>query len=480
MVLDHSTVWDKCLNTIRKNVNSRSFKTWFEPIKAIKLSENSLTIQVPNKFFYEWLESNYVSLLKTSITNELGKAAKLEYHILGTSSTGNSKPLNIRNTTSYSTSGVNVGKRFTPGMISGDKIKNPFVIPGIKKVKVESRLNPTYTFDSFIEGDCNRLARNAGLAIAKNPGTTSFNPLVVYGDVGLGKTHLAQSIGNAILAENPEMNVLYVSSEKFTNQIINAIKNNAVSDLVTYYQLMDVLIVDDIQFLKGREKTQEIFFNVFNQLHQNRKQIILTSDRAPKDLEGIKERLTSRFKWGLSTDLSVPDFETRIAIFESKMNREGIELPPNVIEFICYNINNNIRELEGALNSIIAQSSLSQREVDLELAKEIVRTFVKQMNKEITIDYILDLVSEHFEVSVDTLQSKTRKRHVVIARQMSMYLIQKLTDQTLKTIGETLGGRDHSTVIHAVKTIRDLIETDLLIKEAQEELEKKIRLSLND
>lgn len=477
MVLDHSTVWDKCLNTIRQNVNSRSFKTWFEPIKSIKLNENSLTIQVPNKFFYEWLESNYVSLLKSSITNELGKTARLEYHILGNSASSKSQNSGFAKTT---TRPADNGKRYTPGMITGDKIKNPFVIPGIKKVKVESRLNPTYTFDSFIEGDCNRLARNAGLAIAKNPGGTSFNPLVVYGDVGLGKTHLAQSIGNSILAENAEMNVLYVSSEKFTNQIINAIKNNAVSDLVTYYQLMDVLIVDDIQFLKGREKTQEIFFNIFNQLHQNRKQIILTSDRAPKDLEGIRERLTSRFKWGLSTDLSVPDFETRIAIFESKMNREGIELPPNVIEFICYNINNNIRELEGALNSIIAQSSLSQRAVDLELAKEIVRTFVKQMNKEITIEYILDLVSEHFKVPVDTLQSKTRKRHVVIARQMSMYLIQKLTDQTLKTIGDTLGGRDHSTVIHAVKTIRDLIETDILIKEAQEELEKKIRLSLND
>ncbi len=478
MVLDHSTVWDKCLDTIRKNVNTRSFKTWFEPIKAVKLNENSLTIQVPNKFFYEWLESNYVSLLKTSITNELGSAAKLEYQILG-SSTSAPNPRSSGNFTSVN-SGVSAGKSYTPGMISGEKIKNPFVIPGIKKVKVESRLNPTYTFSSFIEGDCNRLARNAGLAIVKNPGTTSFNPLVVYGDVGLGKTHLAQAVGNAILEENPEMNVLYVSTEKFTNQIINAIKNNAVSDLVTYYQLMDVLIVDDIQFLKGREKTQEIFFNIFNQLHQNRKQIILTSDRAPKDLEGIRERLTSRFKWGLSTDLSVPDFETRIAIFESKMNREGVELPPNVIEFICYNINNNIRELEGALNSIIAQSSLSQREVDLDLAKEIVRSFVKQMNKEITMEYILDLVSDHFKVPVDTLQSKTRKRHVVIARQMSMYLIQKLTDQTLKNIGETFGGRDHSTVIHAVKTIRDLMETDVFIKEAQEELEKKIRLSLND
>lgn len=482
MTRDHATVWDNCLQTIRKNVNQQSFKTWFEPIKPVRLEQNALTIQVPNKFFYEWLEEHYVNLLKMTIRRELGDKGRLEYQILmGSNGNGHA---HAQAAPKYNQAN---GKHesqddsgYAPGMVDYQAIKNPFVIPGIKKFKVDPQLNANYLFENYIEGDCNRLARSAGQAIAKKPGGTSFNPLVIFGAVGLGKTHLAHAIGNEVLKCLPDKAVLYVSSEKFTNQIIQSIKNNAINDLVNFYQLIDVLIVDDIQFLANKQKTQEIFFHIFNQLHQSGKQIVLTSDRPPKDLDGMEERLISRFKWGLSADLQAPDLETRIAILEAKMSQEGIEIPQDVTEFICYNIKNNIRELEGVLVSLVAQSSLNQQEIDIELAKRVIRNFVRQINKEITVDYIQKLVAEHFGLGVDKLQGKTRKRQVVIARQLSMYLAKNLTDKSLKAIGEIFGGRDHSTVIYSCKTVQDLMETDTIFKDTVSDLEKKIKLSLHE
>lgn len=439
--------------------------------------ENALTIQVPNKFFYEWLEEHYVALLKMTIRKELGDKGRLEYQIL----MNQMEEQRRAKQPALSNSGGNGHPDgLTPGMVDAQYIKNPFVIPGIKKIKVDPQLNPSYTLETFIEGDCNRLARSAGIAVARNPGGTAFNPLIIFGDVGLGKTHLAHAIGSEVLQRYPEKQVLYVSSDKFTNQIIESIRNNAVSDFVNFYQLADVLIVDDIQFLANKLKTQEIFFNIFNQLHQHGKQIVLTSDRPPKDLEGIEERLISRFKWGLSADLQVPDFETRMAILEARMGREGVDLPQSVLEFICYNIRNNIRELEGVLISMVAQSSLNRREIDLDLAKEVVKNFVTEINKEITIEFIQQLVADHFSVPVDKLAGETRKRQIVIARQLSMYLAKNLTDKSLKAIGERFGGRDHSTVIYSCKTVQDLLDTDMIFKETVAELEKKIRLSLNE
>lgn len=477
MVKDHITVWDSCLATIRRNVNTQSYKTWFEPIKPVRLDETALTIQVPNKFFYEWLEEHYVSLLKTTIRRELGDKGRLEYQILvGQLEDHARQNLKAKSGFNHSNSTQSDdGQGF-----SSENIKNPFVIPGIKKVKINPNLNANYDFDSYIEGDCNRLARSAGQAIAKKPGATSFNPLVVYGNTGLGKTHLAQAIGNEIVATLPNKNVLYVSAENFTNQFIQSLKNNAVNDFVNFYQLIDVLILDDIQFLSNKHKTQEIFFHIFNQLHQSGKQIVLTSDRPPKDLEDVEDRLISRFKWGLTADLQAPDLETRMAILEAKMNQEGVKLTNEVIEFMCYHIQSNIRELEGALISLIAHSSLNQKEVDLDLAREVVKNFVSQISKEVTVPYIQDLVAEHFKVSVDTLSGKTRKRSIVIARQLSMFLAKKLTDKSLKSIGEQFGGRDHSTVIYSCKTVQDLMETDVVFKDTVIELEKKIRLSLNE
>jgi chromosomal replication initiator protein len=475
MAIDYQMVWDNCLHTIKKHVTPQSFKTWFEPIKPVYLDSSTLTIQVPNKFFYEWLEEHYVQLLKTSIRQELGDKGRLQYHI-PESGTPAANPIAAKPVSKPSAEKDNEPM---PGSFDAETIKNPFVIPGIKRVKIEPQLNPHYTFETFIEGDCNKLARNAALAISRNPGKTSFNPLFVFGAVGLGKTHLAQAIGNEVVAKHPSKAVLYVSAEKFTNQIIQAIKNNAINDFVNWYQMVDVLILDDIQFLSGKQKTQEIFFHLFNQLHQSAKQIVITSDRPPKDLEGMEDRLISRFKWGLSADLQAPDLETRMAILDAKMSEEGVEVSQNVLEFICYNIKNNIRELEGVMVSLMAQSTLIRRDIDIELAKEVIRNFVSTINKEITVEFIQQLVAEHFDVPVDKLHHETRKRNVVVARQLSMFLAKKMTNKSLKTIGENFGGRDHSTVIYSCKAVQDMMDTDMLFKDTVEELEKKIKMSLN-
>jgi len=412
---------------------------------------------VPNRFFYDYIEENYLGTLKKTIYQILGPKGRLEYKIL------------VENTAATAPQ---------ERSFSSKDIKNPFVIPGLKKTKIESHLITKYTFDNYIEGDCNRLGRSAGLSISKKPGGTAFNPLVIYGNVGLGKTHLAHAIGNEIIKNFPDNNVLYLTTESFTNQIVAAIKNGTMEDLLNYYQLIDTLIVDDIQFLSGRDKTQDIFFNIFNQLQQTGKQIILTSDRPPKDLEGIKERLINRFKWGLTADLKSPDFETRLAILEHKMGSDVKQVPSNVKEYICFNIKNNIRELEGVMISLLAQSNLNNREIDIELAKEIIQKFVTQINKGITVENIARLVAEHFDVPIETLSSKTRKRQVVIARQLSMYLAKNYTKSSLKTIGDNFGGKDHSTVIYSINTVRDLIDTDSLFKDTVAELEKKVELSL--
>jgi chromosomal replication initiator protein len=323
------------------------------------------------------------------------------------------------------------------------------------------------------------LARSAGYAVAtKPPGATAFNPLVLYGGVGLGKTHLAQAIGNEFRQNFPNKTVLYVPSDKFTNQFIDALKNNSVNDFIHFYQLVDVLIVDDIQFLANKDKTQDIFFHIFNHLHQNGKQLVLTSDRAPRDLEGMEERLLSRFKWGLSADLQTPDFETRIAILEKKMYADGIELTREVVEFVAYNIQTNIRELEGALISLLAQASLNKTEIDLDIAKKIIKNFVKSVSREVSIDYIQKMVCEHFNIQPDKLKEKTRKRHVVQARQLSMFLAKNFTKNSLKAIGKHFGGRDHSTVIHSCQAVQNQIDTDQDFNDSVKDLQKKIQMSI--
>lgn len=470
MTNDLNEVWAECLAFIEPQISPQNYQTWFLPIKPIRLEENLLVIQVPNRFFYNWLEDNFVHLLKGAINAVLGQHSRLEYLIPKPKIS--TKPItnNANNTASkddkYGRSNINV-----------DEIKNPFVIPGIRKPKIPSNLKDSYIFANYIEGDCNRLARAAGLAIASRPGETSFNPLFIFGETGLGKSHLAHAIGNEVLRLHENKVVLYISAEHFTNQFIEAVQNNATNDFVNFHYHIDLLIIDDIHYFNNKLKTQDIFFHIFNQMHQRGKQIILTSDKPPKELQGIEERLISRFKWGLSADLQIPDLETRMAIIQSKIESDGIELPYNVTEFISYNIKSNIRELEGAVISLLAQAALNNRDIDMDLARDVIKHFVNNISKEITLDFIQKIVAEHFDVSVDMLKEKTRKRIFVIARQISMYLAKELTNNSLKTIGDFFGGRDHSTVIHSCRTVQDLLETDPEIKDSVNELIKKIKLN---
>ena len=467
------SVWRNCLSFIKDNIQPQAFKTWFEPISAVKLADNSLSIQVPSKFFYEWLEEHYVKILKVALTKELGENAKLVYIIKMENTYGNKQPFTEK-IPSSNRGTIKSQQADIPLKNKNPELKNPFIIPGIRNVKVESQLNPTYTFENFLEGDSNRLARNAGIAVSNKPGGTSFNPLLIFGGVGLGKTHLAHAIGVDIKDKYPEKTVLYISAEKFTQQYIESVKKNNRNDFIHFYQIIDVLIIDDVQFLSGKSGTQDVFFHIFNHLHQNGKQVVLTSDKAPVDMQDIEQRLLSRFKWGLSAELQKPDFETRVSIVKNKLYRDGVEMSDEVIDYIAKNIKTNIRELEGAIISLIAQSSFNKKEITLGLAKEIVEKFVKNTKREVSIDYIQKVVSEYFQMDVDTLQSKTRKRHIVQARQLAMFFAKKFTKASLASIGSQIGKRDHATVLHACKTVDNLSSTDKQFRKYVEDLTKKL------
>jgi chromosomal replication initiator protein len=317
------------------------------------------------------------------------------------------------------------------------------------------------------------LARSAGQAVANKPGGTSFNPLLIFGNVGLGKTHLLHAIGVDIKEKHPDKTVLYISAEKFTQQYIESVKNNTRNDFIHFYQLIDTLLIDDVQFLAGKSGTQDVFFHIFNHLHQNGKQVVLSSDKAPVDMQDIEQRLLSRFKWGLSAELQQPDYQTRVAILKNKLYLDGMTLPEDIIDYIAQNIKSNIRELEGAIISLIAQASFNKKEVTIELAQQVVDKFVKNTKKEVSIDYIQKMVADYFEMDLDTLQSKTRKRHIVQARQLAMYFAKKYTKASLASIGSQIGKRDHATVLHACRTVENLADTDKQFRKYIDDLGKK-------
>lgn len=473
MNLTANDVWNNCLLFIKDNIQAQAFRTWFEPIKPIKLQDQSLSVQVPSKFFYEWLEEHYVKLLKVALTKQLGENAKLVYIIKMENTYGNKEPFTEKIPSANRSTTNEPQELDVPIKSKSPELKNPFVIPGIRNIKIESQLNPNYNFENFLEGDSNRLGRSAGMAVANKPGGTSFNPLLIFGGVGLGKTHLAHAIGVDIKDKYPERTVLYISAEKFTQQYIESVKKNSRNDFIHFYQLIDVLLIDDVQFLSGKSGTQDVFFHIFNHLHQNGKQVILTSDKAPVDMQDIEQRLLSRFKWGLSAELQSPDYETRISILRNKLYKDGVEMDDQIIEYVAKHIKSNIRELEGAIISLIAQSSFNKREVTLDLAQQVVEKFVKNTKREVSIDYIQKVVSDYFEMDVSTLQSKTRKRHIVQARQLAMFFAKKFTKASLASIGSQIGKRDHATVLHACKTVDNLAETDKQFRKYIEDLSKK-------
>lgn len=476
MSKNHVDVWNNCLKVIKDNVPSISFKTWFEPIVPLKMEHNVLTIQVPSPFFYEYLEEQYIDIISKTLRKEIGDDVKLEYSVvMDNNSQSNTKPYTVKLPAKNKSDLKN--QPLSVPLDSEDRsIKNPFILPGIKKLSIDPQLNPDNSFSNFVEGECNRLARSAGYAVACNPGGTAFNPLFLYSANGLGKTHLCQAIGIEVKERFPEKTVLYVQAHKFITQFMDSIRNNNRNDFVHFYQMIDVLIIDDVHELTGKEKTQDIFFHIFNHLHQSNKQLVITADKPPVELQGMEQRLLSRFKWGLAADLQAPDFETRIAILKKKTYNDGIEMPDEIIEYLASHITNNMRELEGALVSILAQSTLNKKEITLDLAKQIIDKLVKSTRREISIDYIQKVVCDYFNMQVDMLKSKTRKREIVQARQIAMYFAKNLTKSSLASIGSVIGGKDHATVLHACKTVNNLIDTDKRFRLYIDEIEKKLKL----
>lgn len=467
-------VWKKCLLFIKENVTEQNFKTWFTAIKPLDLNENKLFIQVPSMFFYEYIEEHYIDLIKKALEQHIGNGVELNYLIEVENTTKENHKMKLPNVSvNTKNPAININ---TPSQ--QPKI-NPFVVPGIKKIQIDSHLNPNYSFENFAEGECNRLARSAAYAVAEKLGQTAFNPLFIYGGVGLGKTHLAQAIGIEVKKKHPDKIVLYIQTDKFISQYTEAVRENRQNDFVHFYQMVDVLIIDDIQFIAGKDKTQETFFHIFNHLHQLGKQLVITSDRAPIDLQDMMDRLVSRFKWGLQADITAPDYETRIKILKKKIELEGIEMPEEVISYIAQSITTSVRELEGALISIMAHSSINKREITVELAKEIVDKFAKNINREITVDMIQKIVCEYFNLKPEELKAKTRRREIVQPRQIIMYFAKKYTKASLQAIGAMCGGKDHSTVLHACRNIEDLKQTDKQIRVYVEEIDKKLNLSIN-
>lgn len=471
------SIWANCLKIIRDNINHQSYKTWFEPIKPIKLEENILTIQVPSPFFYEWLEEHFIDLLKTTIKRELGPNGRLEYNVVIENNLVNAHPYTVKmpsaNNKAIKNNAVSIPIDINK---EGNKnIPNPFIIPGLKKINIDSQLIDIYSFEHFVEGDCNKLAASVGHSIAANPGKTSFNPLFIYSNNGLGKTHLAHAIGIETKNNFPDKMVLYVRSEQFYKQYVDAVKLNTVNDFVHFYQLIDVLIIDDIHDLAAKFKTQETYFHIFNHLHQNGKQIIITSDKSPIELIGFEARLLGRFKWGLAAELQIPDFDTRVAIIKKKLFKDGIEIPMDVIEYLAYNFTTNVREIEGAINSLLAESIVNNKQINLETTKIIVERLIHNPSREFTIDYIQRKICEYFNVPIEMLNSKSRKRDIVQARQLAMFFSKKFTKASLASIGLMCGNKDHATVLHACKTVTNLIDTDKSFKQQVHEIESTIK-----
>ena len=463
------SVWNNCLNFIRQNIEPQQFNVWFKPIVPLSLEDNMLTVEVPSEFFREYLEDAYLNILKAALKKELGAAAKLTYVV---------KPVQqqppLRYPAAHGQTPVNKTiqvNTFTPAGNPG-----PSVYPGIQRVQVNPHLNPVYNFKNLVVGECNRMGYTAGESISAAPGKTAFNPLFLFGGPGLGKAHIAQAIGIAIKEKYPELVVLYVPANRFKTQFMDAAGvKNKLTDFMAFYMKMDVLIMDDIQDLVG-QSTQNALFNIFNHLHQCGKQLIFTSDRPPVELESFEERLLSRLKWGLSVELQKPDFNTRLEMLQARAFREGVrdQIPDEVLIYLATTIKSNFRELEGALISLIANATLAHKEVTVALAEKITEKIVGEQHTEITIDKVQTAVCDYFNISREMLLSKTRKRHIVQARQIAMYMSRNMINCSLSTIGSEIGGKDHATVLHACTTVTDLMSTDKTFKQYVTDIEKML------
>lgn len=460
MKAEHEKVWGECLAIIKDILPPQVFDVWFVPIRPLSIEDKMLTLLLPSSYFYEMLEDRYCDLLFMVLNRVIGTGAKLNYRVMMTNS-GDAPTL-------VDQSG---GRRQNAGQ--GQTVFNPF--QGLPSKKIDSQLNHNYTFANFVEGGCNLLARSAGMTIAKQPGRNTFNPLFIYGGSGLGKTHLANAIGLEAERLNPNLNVLYVSANKFQTQYMEATRNNKSTDFLNFYQSLDVLIVDDIQDMASRTGTQNTFFHIFNHLHQAGKQLILTSDQSPNVLQGLDHRILSRFKWGLSAELVPPDFNTKKGILLNKVKAEGLLIPEDVVDYIAGAVTDNVRELEGVVSSLLAQSILINAEINLDLAQKVVGKIANTTTKVVNISKIQEVVCDYYNLEVNDIQTKSRKRVVVQARQVAMYLARKYTKNSLTAIGELIGNRDHATVLHACKTVAEQSEIDKELKQSLDSIEEKLR-----
>lgn len=455
-------LWNRCLKVIKDNISEAAYSTWFEPIVPLKYENGEFVLQVPSMFFYEYIEEKFAELLRVTLYREVGEGTKLLYRIM----------VDKAATTTIPAEDKTVVAERVPDKIVKSGI-NPF--EPVVQQDIDPQLNAAYNFNTFIEGTSNKLARAAGISIANEPGKTIFNPLFLFGKSGVGKTHLVNAIGMMTKQLYPEKRVLYVSANLFQIQYTDAVRRNETNDFLNFYSNIDVLILDDIHEFMDKQGTQKTFFHIFNHLHQNGKQIIMTCDRAPGSLEGMEERLLTRFQWGLSTEIEMPDFELRKAILKSKIYKDGLEISEEVIDYIAANVTDSVRKLEGVLVSLLAHATLTDEDIDLALAEKVVGKVVAATPNVISVEKIRDMVCDYFALPLDAVMSKTRKREIATARQVAMYLSKQYTKSSLSVIGKLIGGRDHATVLHACSVVNDLMDTDKNFRMSVKELEQRLK-----
>ena len=445
------SVWDKATKIIQEKVSKQNFDTWIKPIKIVAMEDKCVQLAVPNKFFKDWLMDNYLSLIKNSLHSVVGISVDIDFML------SNDKE-----------------KKQEAAVLPFEQGQNQHGSAPVARNKSISFLNSNYTFDRFVIGPSNQFAHAASIAVAKQP-AKNYNPLFIYGGSGLGKTHLLNAIGLMTNASHPDLNVMYVSAEAFMNEMINSIRYDRMPKFREKYRNIGCLLIDDIQFLAGKDRTQEEFFHTFNTLHDSGKQIVVTSDKFPKDIPNLEGRLRSRFEWGLIADIQPPEIETKIAIIEKKMQESKLELSPAVAHYIASNVESNIRELEGFLIRISAYSSLTNREIDLDLVKEVLKKLLKHNNKEeVSVEEIIKVVAGRMNIKIADIKAHNKNKNLVLARQISMYLARKLTNFSYPDIGQKIGGRDHSTVIYANNKILNIIDSDLNFKKMVQDIEDSV------